>query len=257
MTPTSPVHTHTRLAALCPALPGWAGTRTVKPIWILLEQESGSGISWDNDICQSAPRSRQITMPAPTTQFLRAGCPSYRPTNSVKALKAYFTYTTRYLIDTAQKDWQFYVLHPSTSVNNFLRLLPQVALTNWHSNASDSPQRRRRTPASSRATESLYIFVNGQWGSVCPPRKCLFPQDLDPPSNTRFLWTMRVFPRMISGQVLWLLQGTIMCPTYTYTNAPSVAISHIYAMNAMRAKTSWYNNTQPPFYGHCYTGWPK
>ena len=31
-----------------PGLPGWAGTRNVKPIWILLKQEtvSGSGISW-------------------------------------------------------------------------------------------------------------------------------------------------------------------------------------------------------------------
>ena len=45
-----------------------------KPIWILLKQEtvSGSGISWA--ICKSAPRSRQITTPAPH--------------HSVKALKA-------------------------------------------------------------------------------------------------------------------------------------------------------------------------
>jgi len=59
-------HTHTRLAALCPGLPRWAGTRNVKPIWILLKQEtvSGSGISWA--ICKSAPRSRQITMHAST-----------------------------------------------------------------------------------------------------------------------------------------------------------------------------------------------
>ena len=57
-------HTHPRLTALCPGLPGWAGTRKVKPIWILLKQEtvSGSGITWA--ICKSAPRSRQITMPA-------------------------------------------------------------------------------------------------------------------------------------------------------------------------------------------------
>ena len=34
---------------------------------------------------QSAPRSRQITMPAPHRCFLQAGCPSCRPTNSVKA----------------------------------------------------------------------------------------------------------------------------------------------------------------------------
>ena len=43
----------------------------------LLEQKivSGSGISWT--ICKSAPRSRQITMPAPHhSVFLQAGCPS-------------------------------------------------------------------------------------------------------------------------------------------------------------------------------------
>jgi len=59
------LHTHTRLMALCPGLPRWAGTRKVKPIWILLKQEtvSGSGISWT--ICKSAPHSREITMPAP------------------------------------------------------------------------------------------------------------------------------------------------------------------------------------------------
>ena len=81
-------HTHTRLMALCPGLPRWAGTRQVKPIWILLEQEivSGNGISWA--ICKSAPHSRQITTPAPHySGFLQAGCPSWRPTNSVKALK--------------------------------------------------------------------------------------------------------------------------------------------------------------------------
>jgi len=58
-------HTHTRLMALFPGLPGWAGTRKEKPIRILLKQEtvSGSGISWA--ICKSAPSSRQITTPAP------------------------------------------------------------------------------------------------------------------------------------------------------------------------------------------------
>jgi len=58
-------HTHTRLTTLFPGLPGSAGTRKVRPIWILLNQEtvSGSGISWA--ICKSASRSRQITMPVP------------------------------------------------------------------------------------------------------------------------------------------------------------------------------------------------
>jgi len=41
-----------------------AGTRKVKPISILVKQEtvSGSGISWN--ICKFAPHSRQITTPA-------------------------------------------------------------------------------------------------------------------------------------------------------------------------------------------------
>jgi len=80
-------NTHTRLTARCPGLPRWAGTRKVKPIWISLKQEtvSGSGISWA--ICKSAPHSRQITTLAPHHCFLQAGCPSCRPTNSIKALK--------------------------------------------------------------------------------------------------------------------------------------------------------------------------
>jgi len=66
-------HTHARLMALCPVLPGWDDTRKVKPIWILLKQEtvSGSGISWDT--CKSVPHSRQITTSAPHhSSFLQA-----------------------------------------------------------------------------------------------------------------------------------------------------------------------------------------
>ena len=77
-------HTHTRLTALFPGLPGWAGTKKVKPIWILLKQEtvSGSGISWA--ICKSAPRSRQITTPAPHhSVFYRPDAlPAAQPTAS-------------------------------------------------------------------------------------------------------------------------------------------------------------------------------
>ena len=90
------IHTHPFNGPFS-GLPRSAGTRKVKPIWILVKQEtvSGSGISWA--ICKSAPRSRQITTPAPHhSVFLQAGCPSYRPTNSVKALKeALFSKTSR------------------------------------------------------------------------------------------------------------------------------------------------------------------
>jgi len=55
-----------------------------KPIWILLKQEtvSGSGISWAT--CKSAPRSRQITVPAPRhSVFYRPDAlPAAQPTES-------------------------------------------------------------------------------------------------------------------------------------------------------------------------------
>jgi len=78
--------THTCLMALCPGLPRWAGTRKVKvkPIWILLKQEtvSGSGITWA--ICKSAPRPRQITTPSPHhSVFYRPDAlPAAQPTAS-------------------------------------------------------------------------------------------------------------------------------------------------------------------------------
>ena len=72
-------NTHTHLTALCPGLPGWAGTRKVKPVWILLKQETlcGRGISWA--ICKSAPRSRQITMPAPHHSVFTSRMPFLPP----------------------------------------------------------------------------------------------------------------------------------------------------------------------------------
>jgi len=80
-------HRHTHLTALFPGLPGSSGTRKVKPIWILLKQEtaSGNGLSWET--CKSAPRSRQITTPAPYhSVFYRPDALPFRTTNSVKAL---------------------------------------------------------------------------------------------------------------------------------------------------------------------------
>jgi len=79
-----PTHTHSRLTDLCQGPPGWADTRKVKPIWILLKQEtvSCSGISWA--ICRCAPRSRQITTPAPHhSDFYRPDTlPAAQPTAS-------------------------------------------------------------------------------------------------------------------------------------------------------------------------------
>ena len=50
-------YTHTHLMAPFPGLPGWVSTRKIKPIWILLKQEtvSGSGISWPYASLHLAP----------------------------------------------------------------------------------------------------------------------------------------------------------------------------------------------------------
>ena len=77
-------------------------------MWILLKQEtvSGSGISWD--ICKSATRSRQITMPAPHHSVFFTGRVSFLPpkptasTNSVKELKAPITEGSIYTRNTMQ-----------------------------------------------------------------------------------------------------------------------------------------------------------
>ena len=81
-------HIHTHTTALCPRLPGWAGTRKVKPIWILLEQETEW--QWHQlghmQICTSLQTDNHAS--TSPLSFFQAECPSCRPTNSVKALKA-------------------------------------------------------------------------------------------------------------------------------------------------------------------------
>ena len=92
---THHTHTHTHLTALCPGLPGRAGTRKVKPIWFLLEQEtvSGSGISWT--ICKYAACSRQITTPAPTTQFFTGRMPFLPPNQQCQCTEGFHIHMIR------------------------------------------------------------------------------------------------------------------------------------------------------------------
>jgi len=67
--------------ALFLEIPGSAGTRKEKPIWILLKQETVSG----SGITVSAPRSREITTPAPHhSVFYR---PDALPDTQPKVLK--------------------------------------------------------------------------------------------------------------------------------------------------------------------------
>jgi len=106
LTETTHTHTHTRLMALFPGQPGWAGTRKVKPFWILLKHEtvSGSGISWA--MCKSAPRCRHITMSAPHhSVFYRPDAlPAAQPTAS-----KHWRHETDLLVNiiVISGEWQF------------------------------------------------------------------------------------------------------------------------------------------------------
>ena len=99
-------HTHTRLTAFFPGLPSWAGTRKVKPIWILLKQEtvsgSGSGISWA--ICKSAPRSRQITTPAPHHSVFTGRMPFLPPNQQRQSTEGQMHWM---IIQTIQRIFNF------------------------------------------------------------------------------------------------------------------------------------------------------
>ena len=83
-------YTHTRLMALCPGLSRWAGTRKVKPIWILLKQETVSGSSTSWAICKSAPRSRQPRQ-HPTIQFFAGQMPFLPPNQQHQSTDVWIT----------------------------------------------------------------------------------------------------------------------------------------------------------------------
>ena len=71
------------LTALFPGLPGWAGTKKAKPIWILLKQEtmSGSDISWAicrPDALPAAQQTASKHLPKPTRN-IKPGTTAYMP----------------------------------------------------------------------------------------------------------------------------------------------------------------------------------
>ena len=91
---TSPIihthtHTHTRLTALCSGLPGRAGTMPGKTNLDFTEARD-SEWQWHQlghiQVCTSLQADNHAS--TPPLSFLQAGCPSCRPTDNVKALKA-------------------------------------------------------------------------------------------------------------------------------------------------------------------------
>ena len=119
--------------------------KKVKPIWILLKQETvnGSGISWAE--CKSAPRSRQTTTPAPTTQFF------YRP-DALPAAQP-----------TASKHWR----HNLTEKHNDILAIRKL---NLH-----QPLAHLILPSQQIYSWYLCIFLHMIKTSNIPTIQCLIP----------------------------------------------------------------------------------
>ena len=98
-------------------------------------------------ICKSASRSRQITMPAPHhSVFLRAGCPSCRPTNSVKAsIQCQSQSATTVAAAAAAAVMWEQVLTVSGGNEPFANIHRHVDRAHQH-NVNHSPPRVRRQP---------------------------------------------------------------------------------------------------------------
>jgi len=125
-----------------PGLPRWAGTRKVKPIRILLKQETVSGSGISRAICKSAPHSRQITTPAPHHSVF------YRP-DALPAAQP-----------TVSKHWR-QVCDEVNNITSVVKLASKLGYVNcstdqrcadsWEQQASSEISRWRDDPWSSQA----------------------------------------------------------------------------------------------------------
>jgi len=103
-------HTHKHFTAL------WilSGITRVKPIWILLKQETVNGSGISRAICKSVfHASTHLSV------FLHAGCPSCHLTNSVKALKAQ-TVVNSCANSCEQKSIVLWMLNKHTNITSLL-----------------------------------------------------------------------------------------------------------------------------------------
>jgi len=80
-------HTHSHFTAISPGPPGWAGASRE----LLDFMVHGRGRHTDHPAGRHSIRTNHCP-PPPSPHFLQAGCPSCRPSNSVKALKATSTF---------------------------------------------------------------------------------------------------------------------------------------------------------------------
>ena len=89
-------HTHPRLTAFCPGLPGWADTRKVKPIWISLKQTDGEW-QWHQlghmQVCTSLQTYNHASTP-PLSFYRPDALPAAQPTHTTVS-KHWRQFTTK------------------------------------------------------------------------------------------------------------------------------------------------------------------
>ena len=126
-------HTHARLTVLCPGLPGWASTRKVKPIWILLKQETVSGSGINCKRCKSASRSRQITTPAPHHSVFTGRMPFLPPNQQHQSTEGIINLNLTQLheifIDHSTMAYQYKPI-----IINLIQLFLTVSMTSFRFN---------------------------------------------------------------------------------------------------------------------------
>jgi len=84
-------HHHKCFTALFPGPPGWAGARR-ELLDFMVQEKINRGRHTDHPAGRHSIWTNQCPAPPSSPYFLQAGCPSCRPTNSVKALKATSTF---------------------------------------------------------------------------------------------------------------------------------------------------------------------
>jgi len=87
---TTPPH-HNRFTILFPGAPGWAGARR-ELLDFMVQGKINRGRHTDHPAGCHSIRTNQCPPPPSPHILLRAGCPSCRPTNDIKALKATSTF---------------------------------------------------------------------------------------------------------------------------------------------------------------------
>ena len=86
-------HQHNRFIALFPGPSRWTGARR-ELLDFMVQGKINRGRHTDHPAGRHSIWTKQCS-PPPSAHFLQAGCPSCRPTNSVKALKATSTFRLR------------------------------------------------------------------------------------------------------------------------------------------------------------------